>query len=79
MTRHTCRVNSRGQITVPMEIRKRLGVEPADRFEFEEQGDGIFLRPVGSKFIDLATITHEARDHRPDELEQRFNVESLRE
>jgi AbrB family looped-hinge helix DNA binding protein len=37
------KVTSKGQITVPIEIRKSLGVQPGDHLRFEQQEDGIRL------------------------------------
>jgi AbrB family looped-hinge helix DNA binding protein len=34
------KVTSKGQITVPVEIRKSLGVKPGDNIRFEPQEDG---------------------------------------
>jgi AbrB family looped-hinge helix DNA binding protein len=38
------KVTSKGQITVPVEIRRSLGVKPGDSLRFEECGDGIRVR-----------------------------------
>jgi AbrB family looped-hinge helix DNA binding protein len=35
------RVTSKGQITVPVEIRRTLGVKPGDNIRFEQQKNGI--------------------------------------
>jgi len=35
------KVTSKGQVTVPVEIRRFLGVEPGDKLRFEPQEDGI--------------------------------------
>ncbi len=40
------KVTSKGQITVPREIRRRLGVRTGDRLEFEEDGDGVRVTAV---------------------------------
>jgi AbrB family looped-hinge helix DNA binding protein len=37
------KVTSKGQVTVPVEIRKSLGVKPGDHIRFERQADGIRL------------------------------------
>jgi AbrB family looped-hinge helix DNA binding protein len=37
------KVTSKGQITVPVEIRRLLGVEPGDLLRFEKQEGGIRL------------------------------------
>jgi antitoxin PrlF len=39
-------ISSKGQVTVPREIRKRLGLEPGDRVEFVVEKDRTVLRPV---------------------------------
>jgi antitoxin PrlF len=36
----TSTLTSKGQITLPIEVRKRLGVVPGDRIEFTFQTDG---------------------------------------
>jgi len=43
------RITSKGQITVPIEIRQMLGVKPGDRLVFESDGKGIRVRPVRTK------------------------------
>ena len=40
------RITSKGQITVPHEIRRALGVRPGDSLLFESDGAGIRVRPV---------------------------------
>jgi AbrB family looped-hinge helix DNA binding protein len=35
------KVTSKGQITVPVEIRKSLGVKPGDSIRFEQQEGGV--------------------------------------
>jgi antitoxin PrlF len=43
------RVTSKGQLTVPQEIRKRLGIEPGDRVEFVPEEGRTVIRPVRSE------------------------------
>jgi AbrB family looped-hinge helix DNA binding protein len=43
------KITSKGQITVPREIRRILGVRPGDRLLFESDGKGIRVRPVRGK------------------------------
>jgi AbrB family looped-hinge helix DNA binding protein len=43
------KITSKGQITVPIEIRRILGVQPGDRLLFESDDDGIRIRPVRDK------------------------------
>jgi len=40
------KVTSKGQVTIPREIRRRLGVRAGDRLEFEEDGKGVRVRAV---------------------------------
>jgi AbrB family looped-hinge helix DNA binding protein len=40
------RVTSKGQITVPYEIRRALGVRAGDKLEFETKEGGCSVRPV---------------------------------
>jgi antitoxin PrlF len=53
-------ISSKGQITVPQEIRKRLGLAPGDRVEFVIEQDRTVIRPARSevnpfeKFIGIA-------------------------
>lgn len=43
------RITSKGQITVPRDIRRALGVRPGDRLLFEEEGDEVRVRPVRTR------------------------------
>ena len=38
------KITAQGQISVPAEIRKRLGVGPGSSIEWDEQGDQIVVR-----------------------------------
>lgn len=38
------KVTSKGQITVPLEIRKSLGIKPGDHLRFEQNKSGISLK-----------------------------------
>ena len=48
MKKHA-RITSKGQITVPREIRRALGVGPGDRLLFEKGARGVSVRPVRTK------------------------------
>jgi AbrB family looped-hinge helix DNA binding protein len=39
------RITSKGQITVPHEIRRALGVRPGDHLLFEQKGSEVRIRP----------------------------------
>jgi antitoxin PrlF len=40
------RLSSKGQITVPLEIRRRLGLKEGDRVEFVVEGERTIMRPA---------------------------------
>jgi antitoxin PrlF len=39
-------ISSKGQITVPLEIRRRLGLKEGDRVEFVAEGERTIMRPA---------------------------------
>lgn len=43
------KLTSKGQITVPCEIRRLLGVRQGDRLVFESDGDAVRVRPLRTK------------------------------
>ena len=45
MTRSSV-INGKGQITVPLEIRNRLGLKTGDRAEFVVDGNQTIIRPA---------------------------------
>lgn len=53
-------MNSKGRVTIPQEIRKRLGLKLGDRVEFVVEENRAVIRPVRSeansyeKFIGIA-------------------------
>lgn len=45
----TARVTSKGQITVPHEIRRALGIRTGDQLVFERDSRGVRVRPLRTK------------------------------
>jgi AbrB family looped-hinge helix DNA binding protein len=45
----TCTVSSKGQVTIPIEVRHRLGLKEGDRVEFVFEEGKTVLRPVRSE------------------------------
>ena len=52
-------ISSKGQITVPVEVRERLGLVPGTPVEFELMEEGVFLRKgiSGSHPVDRVWAT----------------------
>lgn len=51
-------MTQKGQVTIPAEIRDRLGLKPRDRVRFDVQGDLVTLNPVPSKVMrHFGTVT----------------------
>ena len=64
--RQTVIVSSRGQITLPAKVRKRLGIKPGSVLLVEEREGEIVLRPVGE--IELYTEKQIAEWDKDDRL-----------
>jgi AbrB family looped-hinge helix DNA binding protein len=43
---HTSTITSKGQVTIPAELRKTLGLMPGNRIAFRLEGDNILLEAV---------------------------------
>ncbi len=46
------RMTQKGQVTIPREIRSRLGLKPKDSVRFEIEGDIVTLMPARSKLLE---------------------------
>lgn len=44
-------LTQKGQVTIPVEIRSRLGLKPKDKILFEMEGDEVKLRPAPSRLL----------------------------
>jgi len=42
-------ITSKGQITVPQEVRRMLGVRSGDKLLFASDGRGVRVRPIGNR------------------------------
>jgi AbrB family looped-hinge helix DNA binding protein len=55
----TAAVTSKGQITIPLEVRKKLGIKPGDRVRFVEGERGeIILKPKTGSLMDMKGGLH---------------------
>ena len=44
-------MTQKGQVTIPVASRSRLGMRPKDRVRFERDGDDVKLRPDNSNLL----------------------------
>lgn len=49
-------ITSKGQVTIPKEVRVRHGLKPGDALEFVEEDGRTYVRPRKIRAIDLAGI-----------------------
>ena len=52
------KVTSKGQITLPKEVRERLNIKEGDEVEFFEEGGRTWIWPRNVSIMDLAGILH---------------------
>ncbi|MBI2431022.1 MAG: AbrB/MazE/SpoVT family DNA-binding domain-containing protein [Candidatus Levybacteria bacterium] len=45
------RLTQKGQVTIPAEVRSRLGLKPRDRVVFELEDDAVKIKPAASKVL----------------------------
>jgi AbrB family looped-hinge helix DNA binding protein len=65
------RITAQGQISIPAEIRKRLGVGPGSVLEWEDEGDRVVVRRAGrysSEDIHRAVFARPPRTRSSEEL-----------
>ncbi len=61
-------VSTRGQITLPVALRKRLGIRPGDVLIVEERDGAIALKPAAVLEIEMYTDDQIARWDEADRL-----------
>lgn len=45
-------ITSKGQVTVPLEIRERLKLKPGDKVIYQDTREGILLKPAKRTMLD---------------------------
>ncbi|HJQ39244.1 MAG TPA: AbrB/MazE/SpoVT family DNA-binding domain-containing protein [Thermoanaerobaculia bacterium] len=67
------KVTSQGQISVPAEIRRKLGIGPGSVLEWDEEGDRVFVRRAGrysSEDIHRAVFSRAPKAKTSEEMKQ---------
>lgn len=68
MATMTTSMTKKGQVTIPIEVRKALGLTPRDRVVFEIRGKEARIRPVSSDL--LAGFGAVQPKERPEDFER---------
>ena len=48
---HKAIVSAKGQIVIPVELRRKYGIKPGTKICFLEHGHGIILQPVTTEYV----------------------------
>ena len=89
MTSQIVRVQEKGQVTIPLEIRQKLGLKKGDLVTFVETEQGIVIKPaevivsealdeiglaLKEKGISLEELIERGRDIRAELIEKEYNL-----
>lgn len=44
-------LTSKGQLLIPVKLRKKYGMEPGVKMTFEETANGVIIRPVNEQYF----------------------------
>ncbi len=55
------KITSKGQVTIPVEIREKLGLIPNTEVEFEVIGDAVYLRKAKVNFNSAKSLVERMR------------------
>ncbi len=79
------RMTSKGQVTVPVEIRRKLGLTTRDHVVFEVDGNAVRIRAAASEGLRAgygavtAPLTNETFQSIRDQMEEEISQEVLSE
>ncbi len=66
-------VTEKGQVTIPQEIRRLIGLQPRDKVRFEVEGEVVKIRRVSSKLLQgFGAVTPREKPEDFRELRQDF-------
>jgi antitoxin PrlF len=66
----TATVTSKGQITIPSQVRNALGLEAGDRVEFVEQGKGQFAIVAATRSVQELKGRFQSKRGKPVTIEE---------
>lgn len=64
----TSTLTSKGQVTIPKEIREELGLKEHDRVNFVKRGSDILIKPIKGNILDLRGSVQPGK--RPEDFEE---------
>lgn len=66
-------LTEKGQVTIPQEIRRLLGLRPRDRVRFEVEGEVVKIRQASSKLLQgYGAVTPRNKPENLQELREEF-------
>jgi antitoxin PrlF len=83
------RIQEKGQVTIPLEIRKKLNLKKGDMVTFVETSSGILILPVElvvsqaldrmgqalkGRGVELDTLMERSREIRGDIIQEQYNL-----
>lgn len=63
-------ITSKGQITIPLRVREKLGLQPGDRIEFVEVDEGNFQLIPATRSIKELEGRYQGKVSRPVSIEE---------
>ena len=71
----TIKIGRRGQITIPREIRRKLGLNQGDQITVIAEGEQVILRPVTETLMDLRGSVRVSEPQDFDEIRRQVIAE----
>lgn len=90
MERRLIRVQEKGQVTLPVDVRKKLGLKKGDLVSVTETDGGVLITPqeviatraldrlgalIREQGLDLDTFIEEVREDRASRLKEKYGIE----
>lgn len=64
-------VNSKGQVTIPADIRKKLGIKPGQTMAINKDADMVIIKPAGG-YESLQGIIKSTKKPNPKKMRENF-------